>query len=148
MNTHFAVATHILTFLQLQPGKAVSSETIAASVNTNSGFVRRLLSHLRRAGLTKSVMGTSGGTVLSRPGDRITLLDVYRATGAEGQIFTLHSDPNPVCPVGNNILGVLNVRLDAAEQALQDKLAKTTIADVATDIRRELATSRSGLKRR
>ena len=151
MNTHFSVATHILAFLQLQPGKSVSSETLAVSVNTNPGFVRRLLSQLRSAGITTSTMGANGGTMLARPGEEISLLDVYRATGASGHIFTPHAEPNAACPVGKNILGALQPRFDAAEQALQESLAKTTIADIAEDIRLSVRAERanaaaSGLK--
>lgn len=143
MNTHFSVATHILAFLQLQPGKAVSSETLAISVSTNPGFVRRLLSQLRSAGITTSTMGTNGGASLARAGEEITLLDVYIATGSSGQIFTPHVEPNAACPVGKNILGALQPRFDAAEQALKESLAKTTIAEIADDIRRSVRAERA-----
>jgi len=142
MNTHFSVATHILAYLYLQPGKAISSDALAISVNTNPGFVRRLLSQLREAGLTISSMGINGGTRLARPGAEITLLDVYRATGSAGQVFTPHAEPNPACPVGQNILGALRPRFEAAEQALQAHLSEVTIEAVAEDIRRSVREAR------
>ena len=79
MNTRFAVAVHILTFLQSQRGEPATSELIASSVGTNPSLVRRLLSHLARAGLATAQRGTGGGAVLARPAQTITLLDVYRA---------------------------------------------------------------------
>lgn len=143
MNTHFSVATHILAFLHLQPGKAISSEALATSVNTNAGFVRRVLSELHKAGITKSVLGTNGGTTLAKRGEEITLRDVYLATGSAGQVFTPHAEPNEECPVGKNILGALLPRFEEADLALQASLAQNTIEDVAEDIRRSVRRERA-----
>ena len=136
MNTRFAVATHILTFIQTQDGAPTTSELIASSVNTNPTLIRRLLSQLARAGLTTSQMGNGGGALLARAPQEITLLDVYRAIDDESGVFALHEQPNPQCPVGRNINSVLKARIAAAEQALQSQLAQTTIADIAQDISR------------
>lgn len=134
MNTRFAVATHILTFLQTQQGEPASSELIASSVNTNPSLIRRLLSQLAKAGLTTSQKGTGGGALLARSGDTITLLDVYLAVDEEGAVFGLHPDPNPACPVGRNIQPVFKARMQAAEQTLLAELGRTTIAGVAAEV--------------
>ena len=138
MNTRFAVAVHILTFLQTQQGEPATSELVASSVNTNPSLIRRLLSQLARAGLTTSQMGTGGGALLGKPADRITLLDVYRAVDEDREVIPLHAAPNPRCPVGRNIHAVLEGRIEAAEQALQAELDRTTIADLAGDVRRRV----------
>jgi Rrf2 family protein len=134
MNTRFAVATHILTYLQTQRGEPAASDVIAASVNTNPSLIRRLLSQLAKAGLTTSQMGAGGGALLARPADAITLLDVYRAVDEEGVVFGLHADPNPACPVGRNIQPVLKAQMQAAETAMLAQLAQTTIARMAEDV--------------
>lgn len=134
MNTRFAVATHILTFLAYQDGQPATSELIGASVNTNPTFIRRLLTQLAKAGLTTSQLGAGGGALLAQPANTISLLDVYRAIDEEQQVFALHDAPNPKCPVGRNIDAVLKGRMLEAERALQAQLAKTTIADLAADI--------------
>ncbi|MGZ9721981.1 Rrf2 family transcriptional regulator [Rhizobium miluonense] len=134
MNTRFAVATHILTFLHTQDGRPATSELVASSVSTNPTLIRRLLSELAKAGLTTSQMGAGGGALLARPGNRITLLDVHRALDAEGTIFPLHQEPNPQCPVGRHINGVLRRRLSDVEKAMEAELARTTIADMAQDV--------------
>ena len=133
VNTRFAVAVHILTFLQTKGGEPATSELIASSVNTNPSLIRRLLSQLARAGLTTSQMGTGGGALLARPAGEITLLDVYRAVD-EGEVFGLHEQPNPACPGGRNIQAELQGRFDAATRALQAELARTTIADLGRGI--------------
>lgn len=134
MNTRFSVATHILTFLQTQDGAPAASELIAASVNTNASLIRRLLQQLGKAGLTRSQLGTGGGALLGRRAEEITLLDVYRAVDEEGEVFAIHQDPNPKCLVGRNIQVVLKAQITAAERAMQAELAKTSIADMASQV--------------
>lgn len=138
MNTRFAVAVHILTFLQTQGGEPATSELIASSVNTNPSLIRRLLSQLAKAGLTTSQMGTGGGALLAKPATAITLLDAYRALDEDRDVIPLHPAPNPRCPVGRNIHGVLEGRIAAAERALEQELARTTIADLAGDVARRV----------
>ena len=100
MNSRFAVAVHILTFLHEQQGQPATSELIASSVNTNPSLIRRLVLQLAKAGLTTSQMGTGGGTSLARPATDISLLDVYRAVET-GEVFGLpREQPNPKCPSG------------------------------------------------
>ena len=144
VNTRFAVAVHILTFLQTQTGEPATSELIASSVNTNPSLIRRLLSQLARTGLTTSQMGTGGGALLARPAEAITLLDVYRAVDEDRDVIPLHPSPNPKCPVGRNIQSVLRARIDAAERALQEELAGTTIAELAGDVGRRVRRQGSG----
>ena len=141
MNTRLAVATHILTFLQTMSGQPATSELIASSVNTNPTFIRRLLAQRNRAGLTTSQLGTGGGALLARSGERITMLDVYQAIDEDRQVFALHEQPNPQCPVGRNINVVLKGRMAEAEAALEAQLARTTIADLASDIAKRNASA-------
>jgi Rrf2 family protein len=133
MNSRFSVAVHILTLLEQSQGEPVTSEYLAGSVNTNSSFIRRLLSALNRAGLTTAQMGTGGGALLARPAAGITLLDVYRALD-EGEVFRLHEQPNPACPVGRNIQAELHDRFGAATRAMEDELARTTIDQLGRGI--------------
>ncbi|ACY15543.1 Rrf2 family transcriptional regulator [Haliangium ochraceum] len=134
MNTRFAVAVHILTLLQAQAGEPASSEWIAGSVNTNPALIRRLLSQLAKAGLTRSQRGAGGGALLARSADSITLADVYQAVSDDADVIPIHAAPNPKCPVGRHIESALAVHLQAAEQALQVELARTTIASLTQDI--------------
>ncbi|HET6232904.1 MAG TPA: Rrf2 family transcriptional regulator [Longimicrobiaceae bacterium] len=135
-SSRFAVAVHVLTLLEMSGGVPVTSEYAAGSVNTNAAVVRRILSMLAKAGLTRSQMGTGGGALLARPADEITLLDVHRAVD-DGELFGLHREPpNPACPVGRNIQGALEVEMDAAARALEERLAVQTIAGIVHDVTR------------
>lgn len=134
-SSRFAVGVHILALLEIEGGRPLTSDYIASSVNTNPGFVRRVLSMLGRAGLVRSRLGAGGGAFLGKPAARIRLLDVYRAVES-GDVFVLHhSTPNPRCPVGKNIQPALKKVLGPAERALEGRLADVTLAEVADSVR-------------
>jgi Rrf2 family protein len=130
-NSRFAVATHILTFLaNAQPDEPVTSDHIAASVNTNPVVIRRLLTTLSEAELIRTKEGSQGGSELAFPADQITLLDVYRAID-EGEMFGLHRNPpSPICVVGRSIKGVLKDVMDDVQGAMEQELAQVTIAQM------------------
>jgi Rrf2 family protein len=143
ISSRFAVAVHILTLLETGRGVPLTSEYIAGSVNTNPAVVRRILSMLARAGLTSARMGAGGGTVLARPAEGISLLEVYRAVECEGRLFALHHEkPNAKCPVGRNIQAVLERATGAAQTALEEQLGERTVADVMEEVRAEDRQSR------
>jgi Rrf2 family protein len=127
VSTRFTVALHILALLASSRGEPLTSAYIAGSVNTNAVVIRRLLGVLRRRGFVSSQPGNRGGWELSVDPERITLMDVRRAVN-EGSPFSMHNHPpNPACPVGRNIQGVLSAVYDEAERAMDDELARTTI---------------------
>jgi Rrf2 family protein len=144
MNTRFSVAVHILTLLQTQGGEPATSELIASSVGTNPSLIRRLTGQLIRAGLVSAQRGTGGGAVLARSADAITLLDVHRAIDEDADVIPIHASANPNCPVGRNIQRSLEDRIDAVERAMNAELARTTIAELATDVTRRARRRRSG----
>lgn len=135
-STRFVVAVHTLTAIAVSGGKPLRSEDIAYSANTGAVVIRGLLSRLSEAGLTRSQLGAGGGTMLAKPAETIRLLDVYEAV-EDTALFSLHrAPPCDNCAVGGNILAALQPVLDRARSALEDELAKTTVADIAADVAR------------
>lgn len=136
-SSRFAVAIHVLTLLTQDPDAPATSEYIASSVNTNPVVIRRVLGGLRRAGLVRSQGGAGGGWRLAREAKTITLRDVYRAVEEEDElVFPLHHrPPNPSCPVGRHIQRALAVHFAAATRAMEDELARRTVADVLREVR-------------
>jgi Rrf2 family protein len=127
VSTRFTVALHILTLLASKGEEPLTSEYIAASVNTNPVVIRRLLGLLKNKGFVSSQPGNGGGWELTVSPESITLLDVRRSVN-EGSPFSMHSKPpNPACPVGRNIQGALSGVYGKAERALEGELARTTI---------------------
>jgi len=134
-SSRFVVATHALALLGYGDGEVMTSEYIAGSVNTNPVVVRRILAMLARAGLVATQEGAGGGVRLAKPAKDIDLRSVYVAVESDG-MFALHPQPpNPACPVGRTIQGALEPTLEAAEEALLDSLAHTTVADVVRRLR-------------
>jgi Rrf2 family protein len=57
----------------------VSLRTICEEQGVPSRFLVHILLQLKRAGIVQSTRGASGGYLLARPADEITLLDIYLA---------------------------------------------------------------------
>lgn len=133
-NSRMTTAVHVLTWMAFDrrgtDKEIATSQRIATSVNTNPVVIRRCLGELRDAGLVESVRGRSGGWVLTCDAGEITLLDVYRATGAE-RIFGMHAaSPDAECYVGHGIASALTEVYDEATRAMCRVLEATTIRDV------------------
>ena len=135
-STRFAVAVHVLAALAVSGDKPLRSEDLAYSANTGAVVIRGLLSRLNDAGLTRSQLGAGGGAMLAKPAAEIRLLDVYAAV-EDTELFSVHrTPPCESCAVGGNILDALQPALARARGALEDELAKTTIADIALEVSR------------
>jgi Rrf2 family protein len=134
-SSRFAVAVHVLALLARAGDAPVKSDSVAASVNTNPVVIRRILCALGRAGLITSQPGATGGSRLARAPERITLRDIYRAVEG-GDVFLLHRQrPSRRCVVGANIGSVLGGVLRETNAAVEQALARTTVADIIARLR-------------
>ena len=134
-SSRFTVAVHVLTLLAHEEGRAVTSDYIAGSVNTNPVVIRRALGLLAKAKLVRSVEGAGGGTTLARAADRITLAEVFNAV-EQGELFSLpRKSPNPLCPVGRSVQGVIGRHAERFEKAMEREMKQVTIADMLSDVR-------------
>ena len=132
-NSRLTIAVHALAWLALaqQQGRdRLTSDQVAASVNTNPVVIRRSLGDLRRAGLVRVRRGTEAGWSLARRPEDITVLEVHDAVTPEPLFAMHHTEPNFECPVGRGIQPALHGLYRGAEQALREELAGTSIADV------------------
>ena len=132
ISSRFTLAIHIIACIETFKNEyKVTSDFLADSTNVNPVIVRKILGQLKSAGIVEVARG-SGGAVLSKPLDRITFLDIYKAVECveNGELFHFHENPNPKCPVGRNIHTVLDNRLDKVQQAMENELKKITLADI------------------
>ena len=129
-NCRFAFAVHILTVLAFKRAQGLTSDGLAASVNTNAVVVRRLLSAMREGGLVSTHSGAGGGARLALPPEEITLDAVYHAVGGVPAFSPHPQHPNRRCPVGKKIERVLAEVFSSAQAALEAELAGRTLADV------------------
>ena len=121
---------HVLVHMGLLGGKE-TSERIAQMLNTNPVVVRRTLGALRDAGIVESEGGRGGGWKLIRTLDEITVLVVQRALNEGPALAAPVSRDHPSCPVERASNSVLEAAHAAAEKALLEKYAATTLADIA-----------------
>lgn len=133
--SRFTVAVHTLLVIYFfRDTHKTTSEFIAGSVNVNPVVIRRILLALKGAGIIEVKAGSGGASVIKKLSD-ITLYDIYRITaGEDNGMFGFHEKPNPACPVGRNIHAVLDGRLDAAQNAMERELKKTTFADLVKEL--------------
>ena len=140
ITSKFTVAVHILTCIDVFDGQMrVTSDVLSGSTGVNAVIVRNVLGQLRNAGIVETRQG-SGGAHLAKALDEITLYDIYKAVDCiddEG-LFHFHENPNVDCPVGRNIHKAMDVRLKAAQAALENELKSTTLAQVVADTRKEI----------
>ncbi len=131
-NSRLTVAVHALAWLALaeRRGQApLTSEQVAASVNTNPVVVRRSLGDLRRAGLVRTQRGVGGGYSLSRPAAEITLGAVLRAVdGPLAEVHGLRPDETSYSGVAVHLRDVWV----AVRSSLREVLDETTVEQVLT----------------
>ncbi|GIO70444.1 MULTISPECIES: Rrf2 family transcriptional regulator [Paenibacillus] len=124
----FSVAVHILCFLEFNKNDRTTSELLAMSVNANSAVIRRIMQKLTKAGLITSTLGTNAAITLVKQANQITLLDVYRATLENNQdLFIIHQDTNPTCPVGSKIPHLLDGVYSKVQATMENELSSITI---------------------
>jgi Rrf2 family protein len=132
-NSRLTIAVHVLAWMALAQRRGrelLTSDQVAASVNTNPVIIRRSLGDLRRAGLVQVRHGAGAGWSLARAPQEISLLDVYHAVEQEPLFGMHHTEPNLECPVGRGIRPALDHVYGGVEQALRRELRRTSIADV------------------
>ncbi|AOH56704.1 Rrf2 family transcriptional regulator [Peribacillus muralis] len=135
ISTRFSVGIHILSLLEINKEVVNTSDYIAKSVNTNPALIRKITGMLKSAGLVNVRPGIAGATLAKGLSD-ITLLDVYKAVNVthDKELFGVHENPNPACPVGRNIQSAIEPLFSVAELALEKALGAVTIEDVVKEI--------------
>lgn len=130
ISSRFSIAVHILSVIAVSPAES-TGDYIAGSVNTNPVIIRRIMGMLKKAGLVEVRSGVGGASLLKEP-EQITLLDVYRAVDVteDDELFHIHGEANPLCPVGRNIESALRAELAEAQRAMEARLAQVTLSSL------------------
>jgi Rrf2 family protein len=134
-NVQFSVGVHMMTALGFHHPNPLTSRILAQSVNADSGFVRRSLSKLVKAGLVRTTMGKNGSCTLARAPEKINLLAIYRATEAP-PTFAIHSYPEErTCPTSSHIKPTMEQLLNGVQTTFERKLAKSTLAAMVAEVK-------------
>jgi Rrf2 family protein len=110
-------------------GDYVSTQEIAAVAAIPYPHFAKTISLLKRAGLVATSRGKTGGILLARPADEITILDVVLAVDGPG---TLNDCPLFLASCDCTRICSLHTLWREAHDAVVAFLTHTTIADVAT----------------
>src|ERR1700723_736428 len=92
INNQFSVGVHIMTALGDHHGEPVTSTHLTASVRAHESQVRGVLSKLVKPGLVLASSGPDGFSSVSRPANKITLLEIYKNVEAPF-VFSIHAYP-------------------------------------------------------
>ena len=100
-------------------------------------LIRQDGAECRRAGLIEVTRGREGGAHMRQPLDQITLRAVFAAVESLGShaLFRFHESPNPACPLGRNIHGILDGHLMEIQHAMEREMERVTLADVTEKAR-------------
>jgi Rrf2 family protein len=136
-NVQFAVATHIMVMLGCRKDEEIPSRLLADSVNADPTFVRKSLSKLAKAGLVVTRRGQAGASSLARPANRITLLDIYRASGSP-PAFATHSYPvQSECIVSRNFKVCMSSVLSQTQNEFERSMSKISLAQLTHRVQKQ-----------
>jgi len=122
-------ALRAVVWLAAHPEETLSTPEIARRTMVPAGYLSKVLQALARAGLVTSTPGRAGGFVLTRPPDRISVLDVI---GAVGPLLRIERCPLGVEAHGEHLCP-LHERLDAVVAHAERIFSETTIAELVKE---------------
>ena len=133
-NSRFASAVHIMSFVACAGDEGTTSEAVANSLQTNPVVVRRILKLLEREGLVSLRQGRHGGVGLPHPASGITLGQIYRAVESESGVFAMRSKVHERCTVACAMKRRLGAIFNAANNAVEQALNKTSLAELVRGV--------------
>lgn len=128
-STKLSDAVHIMVLIALNQEKTLTSASIAESVHTNPGFVRQLMSKLKKADLMTSIAGHAYPSI-SKPAEQITLLDIYKAVEGDKPLLHLDTHTNPDCGIGINIQLSLKEFYNEIQKTTEEKMQTITLQNI------------------
>ncbi|WP_269317615.1 Rrf2 family transcriptional regulator [Exiguobacterium sp. KJ 601] len=139
ISSRFSVAIHMLTLVALSPPEVISSDFLARSVNTNPALIRKIMAMLKKAELIQVKPGVAGA-IFTKPLNTISLLEIYQAVAVvePNELFGIHDQPNPACPVGRNIQATIEPIFITAQSAMERVLEQIMLADVVQNIEQSI----------
>lgn len=134
MKKHARLSSVLHALLHLADQQVpMTSEAMAACLDTNPVVVRRTMAGLREAGLVSSGRGHGGGWKLARPLAAITLRDVYAALGEAALPASAFAAPDAQCLLVAAVNETLGQAYQAAEQMLLTRLGQVTLDELFDD---------------
>jgi Rrf2 family protein len=136
-------ALHCCTLLAgLPPDAFLSTKDLAEFHGVPKEYLSKALQALSQAGIVAGTLGPRGGYQLARPAAQITFLDVVEAVEGRRSTFecTEIRRNNPCRPPKKIFAAPCQIArvMYAADEAWRQSLRRTTVADIAGALVREL----------
>ncbi|AUV03235.1 Rrf2 family transcriptional regulator [Phytobacter ursingii] len=132
INNSFSATLHILLHME-QADKPMTSEQMAAFIDGNPAFIRKLLAGLRENQIVCATKGHHGGWRLCRPASEVTLHDIYIALGSPALFALGNRSENPQCLVEQGVNRVMSSTLADAQSLILERFKKLTLQDVGAE---------------
>lgn len=123
---------HVLLHLA-HSDRPMTSEQMAAMLDTNPVLVRRVLAGLRERGYISSERGHGGGWSITCDLSKVTLRDIYDAVGAPAVFAMCNRNEHSSCLVEQAVNASLADAFAEAEALLVERLGQVTLADLSRD---------------
>jgi Rrf2 family protein len=111
-----SLALHGTALLAGRPERIYTIKEVASVLRASQAHLHKVFQRLARVGLLKSHRGPKGGYKLGRPGDQITLLEIYEAIEGSLTVDNCLFD-TPICEsqrcIFGDLLGFTNKRYQA-----------------------------------
>ena len=111
--------------------RPLTSDELAAFLQTNAVLVRRTLAGLRESGYVGSAKGHGGGWIITADLNQVTLRDIYTSVGSPAVFAMGNRDEHPQCLVERVVNDSLTSAFDEAEALLIKRFADVTLADLS-----------------
>jgi DNA-binding IscR family transcriptional regulator len=135
INNQFSVGVHIMTALGDHHGEQVTSAHLTASVRAHESQVRTVLSKLVKAGLVVTSRGRNGFSSLSRPANKVNLLEIYKAVEAP-PVFSIHQYPKEkTCRTSCTHKEAMVELLEDTQRAFETRLGQRMLSEMVAKAR-------------
>ena len=135
INNQFSIGVHVMTALGDHDGEQVTSAQLTASVRAHESQVRGVQSKLVKAGLVVASCGRNGFSSLSRPANKISLLEIYNAVGAS-PVFSIHQYPKEkTCRTSCTHKKAMAELLEDTQRAFATRLGQRMLSEMVAKAR-------------
>lgn len=128
---------HVLLHMA-ETNQPMTSDELAALMQTNPVVIRRIMAGLRDRGYLNSEKGHGGGWTLTCDLSTLTLRDVYEALGSP-ELFAMGNRTDaPGCLVEEAVNAALSTAFDEAERQLMTRLGEVSLAALSADFHKRM----------
>ena len=127
----FSIAVQALLVLAKNDG-LYSSSKLADKLNSESGFLRKILSNLVKSGLVQAKEGRDGGYSLAKEPNQIVLADIYAAIKSELFCKGFLDANSKQCFDEYSLIALCNLKSEM-ESWIINGLKGKTLADLLTE---------------